>query len=148
MPKRNCEAGSAPIELALGVALVLFPAALMVLSFGPWLEARTVVRSGSAVAARQIAVTGSEDGVVAGLAAMVDASGLGAGSVTVSLCGGTPSPLDEPRLSTCLPLPTVGVVTVTLGAVVPVMATPWGEVGGITVEATHVESLDTYRSMP
>ncbi len=148
MRKRSCDTGSAPIELALGVAVILLPAALVVLSFGPWLEARTLVRTGAAVTARYIAVTGNEDGVVPGLAEVAVASGLGPESVAVALCGGPAASLGDLRASTCMPLPRTGVVTVTVYADVPVVSTPWGDVGGLTVEATHVESLDPYRSMP
>lgn len=148
MLRRSRERGSAPVELALGVAVLLFPAALVVLSFGPWLEARTFVRSGAAVVARQIAVTGSESSVAQGLAAMAGSAGIEVDSVAVQLCSGSPVTLGAANPSGCLPLPRAGAVTVTVLVAVPVVSTPWGEIGGLTVEATHSESLDLYRSMP
>ena len=40
------------------------------------------------------------------------------------------------------------VVTAEVQVWVPLIATPWGDVGGLWVEAAHSEPVDLYRSLP
>lgn len=148
VPPSRSERAAAPIELALGVAVILLPAALLVLSFGPWLESRSFVRSAAAVAARQVAVSGSERGLTQSLAAMAENAGMDSSSVVITLCGGTPSRLGYDLESTCLPLARDGRVVARISARVPVVTGPWGEVGGLTVSAEHTEFTDLYRALP
>ena len=53
--------GTAAIELVVGVALLMVPMAMIVLSFAPLLEARTFVRLASAELARTVAITDGDE---------------------------------------------------------------------------------------
>src|SRR5690606_41653463 len=48
--------GAAPLEVALGMGLLVLPALIVVLAFSPWLEARTFVRAAAAEAASAAAL--------------------------------------------------------------------------------------------
>jgi hypothetical protein len=41
----NRDGGYAPIEVALGIGLLLLPVAVVVMSFGPWLESRVIAEA-------------------------------------------------------------------------------------------------------
>lgn len=145
----TAERGSTAVELAAGVGLLLIPMALLVLSFAPWLERRVFVRSAAAEAARWVILSdGDEPAVSALLAGMASGSGLEPSEVGVSLCGGPVSPAGSAPRSTCLPLLRGGVVSVEVSTDVPLVRTPFGHVGGLTVSARHVEMVDLYRSLP
>lgn len=131
------DAGNASLELALGMGMLVIPAVVAVLSFSPWLEARAFVRSAAAEGARA-AVLAEGDPVAAGAALVSDmAVGRGYDDVTVEMCGGGPCSLERG-----------GYVTVRVATHVALVSTPWGEVGGVTVEAVHAEPVDAYRSLP
>jgi hypothetical protein len=143
------EHGTVPIELAAAVGLLLLPAALLVLSFGPWLERRTLVRSVAAEAARlEVLSDGDEIAVSRLVAGWAERNGIDPAGLEVALCGGPASPADRPLRSTCLPLRRSEVVAVEVRTVVPVVRTPFGDVGGVTVSATAVEVVDRHRSLP
>lgn len=125
------------MELALGVALLVVPAVVAVISFAPWLEARSYVRAAAAEAARAAVLT-SGDPTAAGVAAAVAmAAGHDLEDVEVIMCGGSRCALERG-----------GTVAATVRVEVPLVHTPWGPVGGIGVEATHREPVDQYRSLP
>lgn len=129
--------GTASVELALGMAVLVIPAVVAVLSFSPWLEARAFVRAAAAEGARAAVLAGA-DPSSAGAAAITDmAVGRGFESVGIEMCGGT----------TCV-LERGGFVTARVSIEVPLFSTPWGDVGGITVEGFHAEPVDAYRSLP
>lgn len=131
------ERGTASIELALGTALLVIPAVVAVLSFAPWLEARAFVRAAAAEAARS-AVLATGDPAQAGAGVVGDlAASRGVEGVSVEMCGGTACVLERG-----------GYVSASVSVVIPLVSTPWGEVGGITVEAVHSEPVDLYRSLP
>lgn len=129
--------GSASLELALGVAVLVVPAVVAVASFAPWLEARAFVRAAAAEAARA-AVLAPADPAAAGVRAVSDmATGRNLDSVSVVMCGGDACVIER------------GVtVAATVTVEIPLVATPWGPVGGITVGASHAEPVDLYRSLP
>ena len=138
----------APLELALGFALLLVPMALVVLSFAPLLEARASARSGAIAATRAIVLTGDEGAALSEAARTLARNGHE--QVVVSLCGGAPGPIAEPA-STCLGadglLARGQVVSVELTVridVLPAIGLP------TTVEAIHehAELVDLYRSIP
>lgn len=130
------EQGSASLELALGMGLLIFPAVVAVLAFSPWLEAREFVRSAAAEGARA-AVLASGDPAAAGAGLVGDlAAGRGYDVVEIEMCGGGPCVLERGEF-----------VTVRVAMEVPVVSTPWGGVGGVTVEAFHSEPVDAYRSL-
>jgi hypothetical protein len=143
------EHGTVPVELAVAVGLLLLPTALLVLSFGPWLERRTLVRSAAAEAARlEVLSDGDEVAVGRLVAGWAERNGLDPAWFEVALCGGPSTRADRPLRSTCLPLRRSEVVTVEVRTVVPVVRTPFGDVGGVTVSATAVEVVDRHRSLP
>ena len=135
------EDGSVPVELAAGVGLLLMPAALLVLSFGPWLQTRTLVRAAAAEAARSVVLAepaGSGEPDARRLVEqMATNAGLRDDSVEVWFCEGT-----------CAPIQRGDLVTVRVTAPVPLIQTPLGSVGGLTVSAVHSEWVDLYRSFP
>lgn len=140
--------GAASLELALGAGLLVIPALLVVVSFGPWLEGGAFARAAAAEAART-AVLSAGDPAEAGsdvVADMVAGRDIDSGSVSVSMCGG---PLLPPGAGQgdCV-LIRGATVTAAVSIVVPLISTPWGPVGGITVTASHAEPVDAYRSMP
>lgn len=142
------ERGSASLELALGFALLVVPALVVVVAFGPWLERRELVRAAAAEGARAaVLATGDPAGagsaVVGELAA---ARGLTPDEVGVRMCGGPSLPAGDGG-GTCV-LERGAVVVVTVTSEVAVLHTPWGTVGGVVVEATHAEPVDAYRSLP
>ncbi len=140
--------GSAALELALGMAVLVVPAVMVVASFSVWVEARTFVRAASAEAARA-AVLAEGDPAAAGstvVAEMASGRGFGAAGVRVTMCGG-PEWEAGAGSGTCV-LVRGGFVTAEVSVDVPLVATPWGEVGGVTVSAAHAEPVDAYRSLP
>lgn len=142
------DTGTASLELALGAGLLVIPALLVVVSFGPWLEGRAFARAAAAEAARA-AVLSQGDPAAAGSALvgdMVTGRGLHPGSVSVSMCEG-PSLPPGAGAGSCA-LVRGARVTATVSLVVPLISTPWGPVGGITVTASHAEPVDAYRSIP
>ena len=145
----RAQRGSAPVELALATGLLLVPIALLVLSFGPWLERRSFVRAAAHEAARlEVVSTGDEPGVVALVAAMAVGNGLDPAEVSLSLCGGPATTAGAALRSSCLPLARGGLVTVEVQTRVPLVRTPFGDVGGVMVAARGLEAVDLYRSLP
>ena len=136
------ERGHAAVELGLAVGLLVLPVAIAVLAFGPWLERRVFAEAAAAEAARSAVI---HLDVAAG-ATVVDEMalnhGLGPDLVCLGWCGGAPSdeaaPCSFERGST---------ITAEIEVWVPLISTPWGEVGGLWVGAEHSEQVDLYRSL-
>ena len=103
MRRRRTEIGTAAIELVVGVALIMVPMAMIVLSFAPLLEARTFVRLASSELARTVAVTdGDETVAFSTVRSMATNNNIAPETVSVALCGGVESSLSEVPTSTCL----------------------------------------------
>lgn len=142
----NGEEGHAAVELSLTVALLLIPVAIAVLGFGPWTERRVFARAAAAEATRAAVLGLSVEAGNIVLGEMAGDQGLGSNEIRVSWCGGESVELGASS----------GVCNFTRGAVVdleidvlvPVVATPWGNVGGIWSSASHGEPVDLYRSLP
>lgn len=131
------ERGSASLELALGIAVLVVPAVVAVVSFAPWLEARAFVRAAAAEAARA-AVLAPAGPTEAGARAVADmAAGRDMTGVTVVMCGGGACVVERGE-----------VLSASVTLEIPLVTTPWGPVGGISVEASHSEPVDLYRSLP
>lgn len=149
---RDGERGMAPLELALGVLAIMVPVTFLVLSFGPWMEHRTFARLAAAEAARLVVTTnGDETAAIDRIVGLAAGSGIDPAGVRIAFCGGEPSPLEGPALSTCVPggdLVRGGTVTVEIAADVPLVVTPYGPVGIRTTAYRHAESIDLYRSIP
>lgn len=140
--------GSAPLELALGAGVLLIPAALLVLSFGPWLETRAFTRLAAGEAARAV-VLGNGDGSAAALVwRMADGAGIDASRVRLGFCGGAPVSVTRVPVGGCAPLRRGGLVRVVVQVEVPLIRTPFGAVGGLRVQSAHAEPVDLYRSLP
>lgn len=125
------------MELALGVAVLIVPAVLAVASFGPWLEAREFARAAAAEGARAGVLADVDPAArsIAVVREMATARGIAPTDLVVTVCG------------TC-ELTRGDHWPVTVEVAVPMLSTPWGDVGGITVTSSHSEPVDLYRSLP
>lgn len=147
MPRSRREQGSAPLELVLGIGLVLVPLALLSLSFGPLLGRMVFARIAAAEAARELVLSdGSEVGVVALVARIAANHGVEPGEVGVGFCDGDVGPVTSPPRSTCGSPGKGKLVRVVIVIDAPALATPYGPMGGITVRASHTEMVGLYRS--
>lgn len=120
------------------MGLLVIPALIAVMSFAPWLEYRAFAGAAAAEAARA-AVLAEADPTAAGIGAVTDmATGrdVGLDRVSVSMCGGT-----------CA-LARGGIVTAAVTVEVPMVETPWGGLGSLSITRTHAEPVDAYRSLP
>lgn len=143
------ERGTAPLELALGVALILIPVVLAVLSFGPWMERRTFVRVAASETARAVVTTGGdEQAAVARLAEMAANNRIDAEDLRVGLCGAPALPLGEIMYGNCVPLERGAIVSARVEVSVPGIWTPFGVVGDLMAGFEHLEAVDVYRSLP
>ena len=129
--------GAAPLEFALGMGLLVLPALIVVLAFSPWLEARTFVRAAAAEAARAAVLAHDDPTAIGSAAVQPMATARGYEAVEVVMCGGSPCVLRRGAY-----------VTAEVTVHVPLVATPWGDVGGVPVTALHAEPVDVYRSLP
>ena len=138
--------GHAAVELALGVAVLMLPVALVVTAFGPWSERRVLAEAAAAESARAVAIDLDHGAGAAVVARMTDQHGLGEGEVRMGWCGAESAGLAAPG-GVC-PLIRGGVVAVQVEVWAPMVVTPWGPVGGLWVSAEHSEPIDLYRSLP
>ena len=132
------ERGASPVELALGVMLLVVPVAIVVLSIAPVFEHRNFVRRAAAEAARTMVLTDGDPSAEA--LAVVEAQAISMGidldNVTVLLCGGATCSVDRGAVVTV----DVTVLVEELSSFLPI--------GAITVHAVHAERVDMYRSRP
>lgn len=146
------ESGTAAIELVVGVALIMVPMAMIVLSFAPLLEARTFVRLASAEMARTIAITdGDELFAYQAIRDMAVNNNIDPSRVEVALCGGSEGSLVADPQSSCTDpagLLTRGTyVSVFMRVnvdVVPLFTDGFAASTGYE----HAELVDQYRSIP
>ena len=140
------ERGHAAVELGLAVGLLLLPVAIAVLSFGPWSERRVFAEAAAAEAARaaviHLDVTVGSNVV----SEMASNHGLGPDLVRLGWCGATPTGTSIE--SVACSFDRGARITANVEVWVPLVATPWGEVGGLWVGAEHSEPVDLYRSLP
>lgn len=135
--------GSAPIEFAVGVLVLLVPVALLVLSFGPALERRVLARSLAVDVVRALVVSGGAVSADSALRfnRLIETSGVAPASVRIGVCGSPPRPVE--MIGEC-PLVDRTAVEVEVEVHVPALLP-----GGPTaVSHTHTEPLDPYRSTP
>lgn len=149
---RGNESGTAAIELVLGVALIMVPMAMIVLSFAPLLEARTFVRLATAEMARTIAITdGDELLAYQAIRDMAANNNIDPDRIEVALCGGAESSLSSSPASSCTDSDGVlsrgSYVTVFMRATVDVVPL---FTGGFATSTgyEHAELVDQYRSIP
>lgn len=137
------ERGHAGIELALAIAVLMIPAALIVFGFGPWSERVVLAESAAAEAARvSVLELSTVEGETAA-AAIAANYGLSPDEFRIGWCGAVPA---EGGSGTCS-MDRGGVVSATVEVWVPVVVTPWGTVGGVWVSRHHAERIDLYRSL-
>jgi hypothetical protein len=133
------QAGFIAIELAIGVGLLLFPVAMLVLTLPTWSERQTAARSIARETARVAAVTGECDEAAAQRLALTMASNLDLPTSSV---------LVELDCVAGSPLPRGGAVTSRVTARMPAVAIPGiGGVGEWSWTVVHHEPVDQYRSL-
>lgn len=140
------ESGHAAVEFALAVGVLLLPVAIVVLSFGPWLERRVVARAAAAEAARVAVVELDPLAGEAMAKAVIAAHNLDPDLGRLGWCGSVPVAFGAP-FATCS-LARGSIVEATVELWVPLIRTPWGQVGGLWTSASHGEPIDLYRSVP
>jgi Flp pilus assembly protein TadG len=132
------ERGATPVELALGLMLLVVPVAIVVLSIAPVFEHRNFVRRAAAEAARTMVLSTGDPSAEAW--AVIEAQAIGMGvdpaNVTVLLCGGAECVVDRGSVVTV----EVTVLVHELSSFLPI--------GTITVNAVHSEQVDLFRSRP
>lgn len=138
------ERGHAAVELALAVGLLMIPAALVVLGFGPWSERAVLAESVATESSRAavLALSVSSGNVVA--SEMASNYGLTEASIRIGWCGADAS---EGGAGECR-FARGDAVAAEVGVWVPLVVTPWGDIGGLWISRTHVEYVDLYRSLP
>jgi hypothetical protein len=137
--------GHAAVELGLAVGLLLLPVAMAVLAFGPWSERRVFAEAAAAEAARAAVIALNTSSGSAVLTDMTVNHGLEMDGVRLGWCGQEPERLPSPVPGCSFERGTQVTAEVTVW--VPLLATPWGEVGGLWVGAVHSEPIDLYRSL-
>ena len=137
------ERGSAPIEFAVGVLVLLVPVALLVLSFGPALERRVLARSLAVDVARTLVISGGTipAGALPRVSRRIETSGVSSSEVMIGVCGGPFRPID--MIEGC---DLDGRTSVSVAIEVEVPSLLPG--GPKTVAHTHTEPLDPHRSTP
>jgi hypothetical protein len=134
----SSERGATPVELALGVMLLVVPVAIVVLSIAPVFEHRNFARRAAAEAARTMVLSTGDPSAeaLAVIEAQARSMGIDPGDVTVLLCGGAVCPVDRGSVVTV----DVTVLVDELSSFLPI--------GTITVNAVHSEQVDMFRSRP
>lgn len=130
--------GFVAAELALGVGLLLFPVAMLVLTLPTWSERQAVGRAIAREVARTATISGSCDGPRAELTAATMSRNLGLERSDVAV------DLD------CVPgrLPRGGDVTANVTVRLPAVAIPaLIELGDWVWTARHTQPVDPYRSI-
>jgi hypothetical protein len=140
------ETGHAAVELAMAVAVLMLPVALVVTAFGPWSERRVLAEAAAAESARVVAVTLDHHPGAVVVSRMTEQHGLSEDQVRLGWCGAGPAGLASPA-GLC-GLTRGGIVTSTVEVWAPLIVTPWGPIGGLWVRAEHSEPIDLYRSLP
>jgi hypothetical protein len=135
---RRREDGYVATELALGIGLLVFPVAMLVLTLPTWSERQSAARSIAREVARTVAVDGTCNGAAAQQvgASMAANIGLRNSGVDIALdC------VDGQRL------PRGGEVTARVTVGMPAVDIPGiAEVGAWSWTAHHSEPVDQYRS--
>ena len=138
--------GHAAVELGIAVGVLLLPAALAVLAFGPWAERRVFAEAAAAEAVRAAVI---QLDISAGSQVVTDMAanhGLGPDLVRLAWCGAAEAGAGD-AVEGCT-FDRGSVVAAQVEVWVPLVATPWGEVGGLWIGASHSELVDLYRSLP
>jgi Flp pilus assembly protein TadG len=134
----SSDRGASPIELAMGLMLLVVPVTIIVLSIAPVFEHQNFVRRAASEAARTLVL--AQDEPESAALTVVENLAVGMGidpaDVTVVLCGGVGCSLQRG-----------GQVSVQVTTAVRQLSS-FLPIGDFTVTATHVEQVDLYRSRP
>jgi hypothetical protein len=132
------ERGATPVELALGVMLLVVPVAIIVLSIAPVFEHRNFARRAAAEAARTMVLSTGDPSAeaLALIEAQARSMGIDPDDITVLFCGGEACPVDRGSVVTV----DVTVLVDELSSFLPI--------GTIAVNAVHSEQVDMFRSRP
>lgn len=128
----------------MAVAVLMLPVALVVTSFGPWLDTRVWAVSAAAETARAAAIDLDLGSGAGRLEQLTTIKEMDSDLVGLGWCGAEPS--TEGAAGTC-PLTRGSAVVAEVAVWTPLFVTPWGNVGGLWVRATHSEPIDLYRSI-
>jgi hypothetical protein len=137
---RDRERGFVALELAAGVALLVFPVALLVSTLPGWFDRQSLARQAARDAARAVVLDGTcrQDVASAAAARITRGGGLDADEVRVELECGSGRVLERD-----------GAVTARVTVDMPAVAVPLiGSVAAWTWTATHTEPVDPYGSRP
>ena len=130
--------GSSPIELVLGMALLLLPAAVLVALLPAWSERQSLAVVAATEAARTVAW--ADDRAVGHAAALRRVQRIAANH-------GMPQAVEG--LAVTGDLVRGGAITAAVTVRIPLAAVPFvGETGGWSWTAQHTEPVDPYRSFP
>ena len=140
------ERGSAAIELAAGVGLLVLPTVLLVLSLPTWAQARTAAEVAAREAARTVVLAEDPTGPAAKVAGRVTAETVLANHGH-QLVGEPTFAWDRVRVVGGRVRQDQVAATVTVR--MPAVAVPFvGSWAAFDWSTTHVEPLDIYRSVP
>lgn len=139
------EDGHAAVELAMAIAVLMLPVALVVTGFGPWSETRVLAESTAAEAARAVALELDHSAGVEVVVATAVNGGVELAAVRLGWCGQSTGPVESPAGS--CPLTRGSTVEAVVEIWTPLFETPWGAIGGLWVGANHAEPVDLYRSL-
>lgn len=137
---RGGERGFAAVELSAGVALLVLPAALLVLALPQWSARQTVARLAARDAARVVALAGwcDRDGAQRAVDRIAAGADLAPGALAVDV-----------DCAPSAPLPRGGVVTARVTVEMPVLDVPvLGWLPAWSATAPHREPVDPYGSRP
>lgn len=139
------DGGHAAVELAMAVAVLLLPVALVVTGFGPWSERRVMAEAVAAEAAREVVLSLDHAAGVDVVSFATDARGLDDSEVRLGWCGTPVTVLAVAAAGCSLQRGTSVEAEVHLWT--PLISTPWGPIGGLWVVGHHSEPIDLYRSL-
>lgn len=134
----SSERGYVGAEVAIGIGLLIFPVALLVLTLPTWSERQTTARAIVREVARVVAIRGVCDRGQAAETGMEMAANLGlaAREITIAV-----------ECATGARLPRGGEVTAAVTVAIPAVDLPAiGGVGAWSWTARHREPIDQYRS--
>lgn len=132
------QAGTAALELVLGIGLLLIPTACLVITFPTWSERQLVARNAARESARKLATAPTWAAGTGAADRSIQETAVDAGLVPGALRSTYAGSLDRGDT-----------VTVAVTIDIPAVVLPlFGATGGWTYTATHKEWVDRFRSRP
>ncbi|MBW3576907.1 MAG: hypothetical protein KY462_04040 [Actinobacteria bacterium] len=146
----SSDAGSAPLELALGAGLLLFPVAILALSFPVWVERQSMAQVAAQEAARAAVLAEDPRTAAASAVALVARSAANhqVAADDVRVCFSVHAVGSPPGACTGLTgLPRGAAVTAHVTVRLPTLPFPGlrTAVGAVNYTVRHTEQVDTYR---